>query len=299
MLSKIIKETDLPQGSDAWHLARKSAIGGSEIATILGVNPYETAYNLWLIKSGIKEAPDLSDNFNIKRGHALEPKARELAEDKLNRKFTPCSFQSEEYDFIRYSSDGFDEKENELIEIKCPGSKNHQLIIDTNAPLDYYVPQCQWALMITNAKCIHFVSYNQEFPDPIHVVTVLPDEDLQKKLLKAAINFWHMVKNNIQPELTDKDYLDISSDAFSKLVQNYKLAKSKMKIAENDLETAEAELKKAANNRNVTGNGLKISQVFRKGNIDYSKIPQLKDVDLEPYRKAQSQYQKITELKDN
>lgn len=297
MKHKIISENDLAQGSDLWKKARLSAIGGSEIATIMGLNPYETAYQLWQIKTGLKEAPDLSNNYNIIRGHKLEPKARELTEDKLNRKFEPCTFQSEEYSFIRYSSDGYDQEHNELIEIKCPGPKNHQIICDTNAPLDYYVPQCQWALMITDAKCIHFVSYNQEFPEPIHIVTVYPDIDYQKNMLDIAIDFWHKVENKIQPELSDADYEDISSTNFASLVKEYQDAKNLVKIADKHIKEIEEKIKLAAKGKNVIGNGLKVSQVTRKGNVDYSKIPALQDLDLEPYRKDSSQYQLISLIK--
>ena len=37
----------------------------------------------------------------------------------------------------------------------------------------------------------------------------------------------------------------------------------------------------------------KISKLLRKGNIDYAKIPQLRGVDLEKYRKAATQYYKF------
>lgn len=56
----------------AWHHRRSTGIGGSEAGTILGLNQYQDAYDLWLIKTGRKEAPDLSDNMAVKMGHKLE-----------------------------------------------------------------------------------------------------------------------------------------------------------------------------------------------------------------------------------
>lgn len=56
----------------AWHHRRATGIGGSEAGTILGLNQYQDAYDLWLIKTGRKEAPDLSDNMAVKMGHKLE-----------------------------------------------------------------------------------------------------------------------------------------------------------------------------------------------------------------------------------
>lgn len=40
-------------GSDAWHAARANGIGGSEIAAVLGLSPYESRFSLWHRKQGL------------------------------------------------------------------------------------------------------------------------------------------------------------------------------------------------------------------------------------------------------
>jgi putative phage-type endonuclease len=40
-------------GSDAWHAARANGIGGSEIAAVLGLSPFESAFSLWHRKRGL------------------------------------------------------------------------------------------------------------------------------------------------------------------------------------------------------------------------------------------------------
>lgn len=40
-------------GSDAWHAARANGIGGSEIAAVLGLSPYESRFSLWHRKKGL------------------------------------------------------------------------------------------------------------------------------------------------------------------------------------------------------------------------------------------------------
>ena len=37
---------------DAWLAARRSGIGGSDIAAICGLSPYQTPYDVWLDKLG-------------------------------------------------------------------------------------------------------------------------------------------------------------------------------------------------------------------------------------------------------
>ena len=50
----------------------------------------------------------------------------------------------------------------------------------------------------------------------------------------------------------------------------------------------------ASGRKTLTGGGITLSCTERKGNVDYSKIPELQGVDLERYRKAGSTYWKIT-----
>lgn len=59
-------------GSEEWHAARFRGIGGSEIASILGINNFKSRYVLWMEKAGI--IPRNNDyNSLFEWGHRLEP----------------------------------------------------------------------------------------------------------------------------------------------------------------------------------------------------------------------------------
>ena len=58
-------------GTSAWHEARADGIGGSEIGTIMGLNPWESAFTLFHKKSGNIPQPEL-DSFAVWRGNAYE-----------------------------------------------------------------------------------------------------------------------------------------------------------------------------------------------------------------------------------
>lgn len=51
---------------------RKGGLGGSDIAAILGVDPYKTAMQLWLEKTGRAEPEDISDKAPVYWGNVLE-----------------------------------------------------------------------------------------------------------------------------------------------------------------------------------------------------------------------------------
>ena len=68
-----------------------------------------------------------------------------------------------------------------------------------------------------------------------------------------------------------------------------------------DLEKEEKSLRVALTTRyqetNLEPFGIKITKTLRRGNIDYSNIPELKDVDLEKYRADSSDMYRISEIK--
>ena len=59
-----------PKNREEWLEVRKNGIGSSEVATIVGLNPWQTPYQLWRIKTG-QDAPK-NENFAMKAGHYLE-----------------------------------------------------------------------------------------------------------------------------------------------------------------------------------------------------------------------------------
>ena len=61
-----------------WLEERKKGIGGSDAATILGLNPYKTSIDLWEEKTGRKDAEDISDKPYVKYGTKAEDHLREL-----------------------------------------------------------------------------------------------------------------------------------------------------------------------------------------------------------------------------
>lgn len=71
-----------PSGSPEWHSARTARIGGSEIAAILGLSPWESRFSLWHRKAGL--AGDIDENPQMSWGKRLEaPIAQAFGEEHL------------------------------------------------------------------------------------------------------------------------------------------------------------------------------------------------------------------------
>lgn len=58
-------------GTEEWHEARAAGIGGSEIGTIMGLNPWESAFSLWAKRTGQIPNPPV-DNWAVRFGNAFE-----------------------------------------------------------------------------------------------------------------------------------------------------------------------------------------------------------------------------------
>ena len=65
---------------DAWLKARKKYIGGSDVACILGYNPWKTNVQLYKEKKGLVMPDDLSDNPLVAYGTNAESHIRALFE---------------------------------------------------------------------------------------------------------------------------------------------------------------------------------------------------------------------------
>lgn len=63
---------------EEWLEERKKGIGGSDAATILGLNPYKSNIDLWEEKTGRKQAEDISDKPYVQYGTKAEDHLREL-----------------------------------------------------------------------------------------------------------------------------------------------------------------------------------------------------------------------------
>lgn len=63
---------------EEWLKRRTSYIGGSDAASVLGLNPWRSNVELWEIKTGRRKPEDISEKSFVKYGHDAEPHLRAL-----------------------------------------------------------------------------------------------------------------------------------------------------------------------------------------------------------------------------
>lgn len=97
-----------PKDRTEWLKCRESGIGSSEVATIVGLNPWETPYQLWRRKVGL-DAPK-QENFAMKAGHYLEDAVAQFWHDETGQDIIKSSagdwlIVNDERPYMRVSPD--------------------------------------------------------------------------------------------------------------------------------------------------------------------------------------------------
>ncbi len=203
----------MEQGSNEWLEWRRKGIGASDVATIIGASPWSTPYQLWLDKTGRKQA--FEGNAATVRGQELESKARSRYELETLEDMPPGIAIHPKYDICRASLDGIRADNKLILEIKCMGEKNHALAMAGQIP-EYYIPQMQFQLAATGADVCHFFAFGPD--ESSKLIEVVPDIKMQGELISAAMTFWEkFVLADIAPPLESADDKEVDPKEFEEL----------------------------------------------------------------------------------
>lgn len=282
----------MEQRTSEWLEWRKGGIGSSDAPIIMGVSPWKTPYQLWEEKTGRVINDNSDSNWAIERGNRLEPAARshyETVVHNMEKSFLPVAIAHEKYPMLRASMDGVCKELNGAIEIKCPGKADHEKAAKGEIPEKYYW-QLQHQLNVGGYDWIDYVSYDGS---EIKTVRMVKNEEDILKLLEAEFKFWDCVIKDTPPPLSDRDYKKIVGDVFRIKAMQFKLLDKQL----HDLKKLHSETKQQmldlVEHPRAEGYGIRIIRFKRKGNVDYSKIPELKDVNLNQYRKPMTEVETL------
>lgn len=104
-------EIIVSKSHDEWLKSREGGIGSSEVGTILGLNPWETPYQLWLRKTGRVQTVE-QESFLMKAGHYLEDAISRFYADEAGVEIVKSSAKEfvvidREKPFMRVSPDRY------------------------------------------------------------------------------------------------------------------------------------------------------------------------------------------------
>ena len=178
--------------------ARKSRIGGTDIAVILGLSPWKTPYQLWLEKTS--SVATQATNEAMRYGIMMEPVIRDwyINETGILIQVPNSPVVHAEFDYCVASVDGiaFDR----VLEIKTSKSDRDWGEPGSDEIPVYYRTQVEWYLAICNRQIADVVVL---FPGRMPLIyRVEADKELQSMLFDAAHDFWRRVQENDPPPIS-------------------------------------------------------------------------------------------------
>jgi putative phage-type endonuclease len=283
------KFVDLVQGSQEWISFRKSKITASEIATIMGINTFETPYQLWQRKLDL--APEKPMNAAMQRGKDLEAVALNAYANLLKTQMKPAVVLHSKHDWAMASLDGVSYDSKHAVEIKIMGNSNHEEAL-TGHVKPLYNAQMQWQMFCLDIPYIDYFAWNESS----QIVTLVHrDEEMITEMIKKGLEFFNLLKTFTPPPLTEKDYIDRSNDDhLAGLMAQYAIDVAKMKALEKSLEEQKQAILSYCDNISTKCQGGKVTKIISKGRVQYDKIPEIQNIDLEPYRSKPSVSFRIT-----
>lgn len=183
-------------------LARKNHIGSSDMAAVLGLNPYRNAADVWMEKTGRliasnKPTDDMLD------GTALEDRLLSWAEPQLGKLNRNVNIIIQDLP-IATNIDAVIEQSGEPVEAKTTGF-NGMPMAGYGQPETQEVPegviiQCHVHLMATNRDVCHVPVWVGGRGKGLYYV--FRDKELVEIIAEHAVKFWRYVETDTQPPET-------------------------------------------------------------------------------------------------
>lgn len=196
MYKNLIKIPTLNMSHDEWLQHRQKSIGGSDAASIIGLNPWSSPYTVWADKLG--KIPPKDDNEAMRQGRDLEFYVAQRFCEATGKKVRRENYIiiNPSYPFAHANVDRLVIGEDAGLECKTTSTLNMKNFKNGAFPDTYYV-QCVHYMMVTGCKkwYLAVLVLNKEFM----VFEIERDEEEIAALAKSEEEFWKLVEAKTPP----------------------------------------------------------------------------------------------------
>ena len=180
----------------AWLEQRRTGIGGSDVAAILGLSKWKTPLDVWKdqVEGGSEEEPTPSIEWGVR----LEPVIRQKYSDVtgLAVECPQQTFRHPEHGFMIANIDGIC-SDGRLLEIKTARTSADWGEEGTDEIPDYYLTQVQHYMAVLGKElCDVAVLIGAS---DFRIYTVKADPELQAMLIREEAAFWKKVEERTPP----------------------------------------------------------------------------------------------------
>ena len=194
---------------EEWLKARMQGVGGSEMAAILGLSPWQGPHDVWALKTG--RMPEQEDNFRFKVGRLFEAPIAQLYADR--EKVSLARIDG----LIKHPTAPIVGTPDRLI----VAGKNRGVEIKTSSPSyrhqwggeqytdevpAYYLVQCATYMLLTEMEewdLVPLFGFNER---DLMIYRIKRDSELEEMLVDSATEFWNkFVLADKEPPITGSE----------------------------------------------------------------------------------------------
>lgn len=181
---------------DEWLELRRQGIGGSDAATIVGLNQWSSPYLLWLDKLG--RLPPEEENEAMRQGTDLEDYVAQRFCEETGKKVRRRRqiIKNSDYPFAHANVDRWIVGENAGLECKTTSPYNFDKFSDDEFPQNYYI-QCLHYMAVTGAEKYYLAVLIQS--KDFRVYKIERDEEAINSLMQLEADFWQYVETGTEP----------------------------------------------------------------------------------------------------
>lgn len=234
-----------------WLTKRRTGIGASDIAAIIGISPWSTIFQTWVSKMS-DDAPEIEASEDmawglLMEGLILDGFEQRHGQDVLRR---GQMFRNEERPWMLATPDG--------MTTHAPGGP---AVVEAKKTGDWkwdevpahYIAQIQWQMAVTGAETGYVAALHQG--RRLEIYTIEADPTLQAELIAEGEAFWKLVESNTPPPVgaADNTYLaslwpthtEAAVEIPAEMGSELRAARDAAKEAETRLDAAQAAVKEA------------------------------------------------------
>lgn len=195
---------------------RSKGIGSSDVPTILGLNPWGTAHDLWLSKTG--QLPPCEENEAMHMGNMLEEVVLKLAAERLEQRVVrPSSTFVGCHPFMRANIDGMVGKAKRgapIVEAKTTSGYGDEWGSDgTDQVPERVRAQVMFQMMCSSSDVAYVACLRGDFGLKFALHRVEWDRHYAEHIMERVVDFWTFVERRVAPPVAP------SMDAMKRLTR--------------------------------------------------------------------------------
>ena len=189
------------ENKQEWLKERKNYLGGTDLSSIAGLNPYRTALDVYLDKTSDDIACET--NAAMRWGNLLEDVIAKEYSEVIGQTIAiePNTIYHPEYKFLAANIDRWVGDKEYVLECKTAGFTRCKEWgeLGTDQIPESYLIQCAYYASICDVPKVDIAVLiaGQDF----RIYTYHRNKDLEDKIIKIGVNFWH---NHIEKRIPPK-----------------------------------------------------------------------------------------------